>query len=55
MYGEEKFVVLLSGLHIEMAALKTIGDQLQGSGLVQAPVQAAESFLWAFELGGLIK
>lgn len=26
-YGEEKFVILLGGLHIEMAALKTLGDK----------------------------
>ena len=31
---------MLGGLHIEMAALKTIGDWLQGSGWAQAPVQA---------------
>ena len=53
-YGEEKFVVLFGGLHIEMAALKTLGDWLQGSGWVQALVQAeitsagtADSFLRA--------
>jgi len=39
-YGEEKFVILFGGLHIEMAALKTIGDLLQGSGWVQALVEA---------------
>ena len=31
---------MFSGLHIEMAALKTIGDWLQGSGWAQALVQA---------------
>ncbi len=31
---------MFGGLHIEMAALKTIGDWLQGSGWVQALVQA---------------
>ena len=31
---------MLAGLHIEMAALKTIGDWLQGSAWVQALVQA---------------
>ena len=53
-YGEEKFVILFGGLHIEMAALKTLGDWLQGSGWVQALVQAeitsagtADSFLRA--------
>ena len=37
-YGGEKFVVLFGGLHIEMAALKALGDWLQGSGWVQALV-----------------
>ena len=53
-YGEEKFVILFGGLHIEMAALKIVGDWLQGSGWVQALVQAevtsagtADSFLRA--------
>ena len=35
-----KFVLMLGGLHIEMAALKTICDWLQGSRWVQALVQA---------------
>ena len=39
-YGEDKFVLMLGGLHIELAALKTIGDWLQGSGWAQALVQA---------------
>jgi len=39
-YGEDKLVVMFGGLHIEMAALKTIGDWLQGSGWAQALVQA---------------
>jgi len=39
-YGEEKFVVMFGGLHIEMAALKTIGDWLESSGWAQALVQA---------------
>ena len=53
-YGEDKFVVMFGGLHIEMAALKTLGDWLRGSGWVQALVQAeittpgtADSFLQA--------
>ena len=53
-YGEDKVVVLFGGLHIEMAALKTLGDWLDGSGWVQTLVQAeittpgtAESFLRA--------
>ena len=32
VYGEEQFVILLGGLHIEMAALTTPGDFLDGSG-----------------------
>lgn len=31
-YGEEKFVVVFGGLHIEMAFLKVLGDWLEGSG-----------------------
>lgn len=39
-YGEDKFVIMFGGLHIEMAMLKTIGDWLQGSGWTQALVQS---------------
>ena len=39
-YGEEKVVIMFGGLHIETAALKTVGDWLDGSGWVQALVQA---------------
>ena len=53
-YGEDKFVIMFGGLHIEMAALKTLGDWLKGSGWVQALVHAnittpgiADSFLQA--------
>jgi len=53
-YGDDKVVVMFGGFHIEMAALKTLGDWLDGSGWVQALVQAeittpgtAESFLRA--------
>ena len=38
-YGEDKFVIMLGGLHIEMAARTTAGDWLKGSGWVQALVQ----------------
>lgn len=31
-YGENKFVIVFEGLHIEMAFLKVIGDWLEGSG-----------------------
>ena len=39
-YGEESLVIMFGGLHIEMAALKTVGDWLDGSGWTQALVQA---------------
>ena len=52
MYGEKKFVIMLGGLHIEKAALYTVGDWLKGSGWTTALVQAdvttpgtADSFL----------
>ena len=51
-YGENRFVIILGGLHIEMAGLKVIGDWLEDSSWVQALVQAqvasaeiADSFL----------
>ena len=31
-YGEDKYVIILGGLHIEMAMLKVIGEWLDGSG-----------------------
>ena len=31
-YGERQYVILMGGLHIEMAMLKVIGDWLDGSG-----------------------
>lgn len=40
IYGEDSFVVILGGLHIEMAGLKVIGDWLEDSGWVEALVQA---------------
>ena len=53
-YGESKFVIMFGGLHIEMAALKSIGTLLQSSGWTSAIVEAdiassgtAESFLSA--------
>jgi len=53
-YGEDHIAVMFGGLHIEMAALKTLEDWLQGSGWVQALVQVeiatvrtADSFLRA--------
>ena len=40
MNGEDKFVVMFGGLHIEIAALRKLGDWLQGNGWVDALVQA---------------
>ena len=39
-FGEKQFVLVLGGLHIEMAALKTLGNWLEGSGWTTALVQA---------------
>lgn len=54
VYGEDKFVVLFGGLHIEMTALKMIGDLLDGSGWTNAITTAgiatsgtADSFIKA--------
>ena len=47
-YGEDKMVVMFGGLHIQMAALKTLGNWLRGSGWVQAEIATpgtANSFL----------
>ena len=53
-YGEDKFVIMFGGLHIEMAAFKSIGTLLQDSGwtgvLVESGIVSsgtAESFLLA--------
>ena len=53
-HGEEHFVVVLGGLHIEMCCLKMIGDWLQDSGWIEILTQSgvashgtAESFLKA--------
>jgi hypothetical protein len=35
-YGENKFVIMFEGLHIEIAALKSLGSLLEGSGWVEA-------------------
>lgn len=34
-YGEKKFVVMMGALHIEMAALKMVGNWLKNSGWVR--------------------
>uniref|UniRef100_H3ACQ8 Uncharacterized protein n=1 Tax=Latimeria chalumnae TaxID=7897 RepID=H3ACQ8_LATCH len=53
-YGEDKFVIMFGGLHIEMAALRMIEKVLQDSGWTSALVEegvassgTAESFLSA--------
>lgn len=57
IYGEDKYVIMLGGLHIEMAALSTIGDLLDGSEWVDVLTQVdiasagtAEAFLHASHL-----
>ena len=54
-YGENKFVIMFGGLHIEMAALKSIGTLLLSSGWTSVIVEAdiassgtAESFFVCF-------
>ncbi len=53
-YGESKFVIMFGGLHIELAALKSLENLLQSSGWTAALVAAgvatsgtADSFLKA--------
>jgi len=53
-HGKDLFVVMIGGLHVEMAALKMLGDLLEGSGWTGALVKAdvassgkADSFLKA--------
>ena len=53
-YGEDKFVIMFGGLHIEMAGLTSLGTLLEGSGWTSAITEAgvassgtAESFLTA--------
>ena len=53
-FGEDKFFVMMGGLHIEMAALRMLGHWLDGSGWVQCLVNAgvatagiADSFIQA--------
>lgn len=39
-HGEDQFVIMFGGLHIEMAMLKLLGDWLEDSGWTNALVQA---------------
>ena len=43
-YEENHFVIILGGLHIEMAGLKVIGNWLEDCGWVEALVQAKVAF-----------
>lgn len=43
-HGEGHFIVMFGGLHIEMAALKTLGDLLEGSGCTGTLVQTGVAF-----------
>lgn len=56
-HGEDKYVVMLGGLHVEMAIWNTLGDFLENSGWTAALTQAgiassgtADSFLKAAHL-----
>ena len=40
LYGQDKFVLMFGGLHIEMAALKALGSLLTGSGWVETLTDA---------------
>ena len=40
LFGEDKYVVMMRPLHIEMAGLKMLGDLLEGSGWCEALAQA---------------
>ena len=57
LYGESSYVIMLGGLHIEMAGLKALGSFLSGSGWAEVFVEAgintpgtAQSFLSAAHL-----
>ena len=39
-HGEEKFIAMFGGLHIEMAMWRTYGDYLEASGLTNALTEA---------------
>ena len=42
-HGEDQFVVMFGGLHIEMAVLKALGDLLESSSWTSALIQASLS------------
>ena len=45
-YGESSYVVMMGGLHIEMASLKMVGHWLNNSGWDSALVQAGHHNPW---------
>ena len=54
MFGETRFVIMMGGLHVEMACLRMLGHWLEGSGWVQCLVVSgmttsgvADSFIHA--------
>ena len=56
-HGEDKYIVMFGGLHIEMALLNTVGDYLEGCGWTSVLTQAgitstgtADSFIWVTHL-----
>jgi hypothetical protein len=56
-YGEQSYMVMMGGLHIEMALCNVLGDLLEGSGWTNALTEAdvassgvADSFLKASHL-----
>jgi len=58
LYGEDKFVIMFGPLHIEMGALRLIGEWLDQSGWTDALVQAnvtsagiADSYVKASHVG----
>ena len=44
-YDEDKFIVMIGGLHIEMAALRLLGDLLKGTGWIGALTEAESATL----------
>ena len=42
-YGEKELVVIFGGLHTELAALKAIGNSLEGSGCMDKCSSASRS------------
>ena len=40
IYGEDKYIVMFGGLHMEMALWSTVGDLLENSGWVTALVKS---------------